>query len=153
MECPTLERENLRNLPPVQRQGTKWRDGVAILQSKPLTQICSCLKELQGQKQRRDWRKGGPVTGPNWGPSQGEAPMSDTYWCYDVLTDRNIASSERTNKQLTETHADTYTQPIGPTISDLYRWIRERMDKAEEEGNPIGRPIVSTNPDLRSLRH
>jgi hypothetical protein len=32
------------------RQGIKWRDGVAIPQSKTLTQNCSCLKELQGQK-------------------------------------------------------------------------------------------------------
>jgi hypothetical protein len=30
-------------------EGIKWRDGVAIPQSKTLTQICSCLKELQGQ--------------------------------------------------------------------------------------------------------
>jgi hypothetical protein len=30
-----------------ERQGIKWRDGVAIPQSKPLTQNCSCLKELQ----------------------------------------------------------------------------------------------------------
>jgi hypothetical protein len=30
------------------------RDGVAIPQSKTLTQNCSCLKELQGQKWRKD---------------------------------------------------------------------------------------------------
>ena len=35
------------------RQGIKWRDGVAIPQSKTLTQNCSCLKELQRQK----WKK------------------------------------------------------------------------------------------------
>jgi hypothetical protein len=35
---------------PVERWGIKWRDEVAIPQSKTLTQNCSCLKELQGQK-------------------------------------------------------------------------------------------------------
>jgi hypothetical protein len=52
----------------VERQGIKWRDGVAIPQSKTLTHNCSCLKELQGQKWRRDWGKGGPVTGPSLRP-------------------------------------------------------------------------------------
>jgi hypothetical protein len=32
----------------------KWRDRVTKPQSKFLTQNCSCLKELQGQKWRRD---------------------------------------------------------------------------------------------------
>ena len=41
-------------------------------------QNCSCLKELQGQKWRRAWRKGGPGTGPNLDPTQGEAPRPDT---------------------------------------------------------------------------
>jgi hypothetical protein len=37
--------------------GIKWRNGVAIPQSKTQTQICFCLKELQGQKCRRGNRK------------------------------------------------------------------------------------------------
>jgi hypothetical protein len=78
MKCPTEGRGNLESLPPVERQGIKLRDGVAIPQSKTLTQNCSCIKELQGQKWRRDWEKGGPVTSPNWGPAQGEAPRPDT---------------------------------------------------------------------------
>jgi hypothetical protein len=36
------------------RQGIKWRDGVAIPQSKTLMQNCSFMKEQQGQKCRRD---------------------------------------------------------------------------------------------------
>jgi hypothetical protein len=35
------------------KTGHQVRDGVAIPQSKTLTQNCSCVKELQGQK----WRK------------------------------------------------------------------------------------------------
>jgi hypothetical protein len=31
--------------------------------------------------------------------------------------------------------------------SDPSSWIRERLKEAEVEGNPIGRPAVSTNPD------
>ena len=38
-------------------QDIKWRDGVAIPQSKALTQNCFCLKGLQGQTWRRDERK------------------------------------------------------------------------------------------------
>lgn len=34
------------------------------------------IKVLQGQKWRRG--KGGPATGPNWDPTQGEAPRLDT---------------------------------------------------------------------------
>jgi hypothetical protein len=36
-------------------------------------------------------------------------------------------------------------------------WIKEKLEEAEEEGNPIGRPAVSTNLDPESqtltLRH
>ena len=53
----------------VDKQGPKWRDGVTNPQSKFLTQNCSSLKELQGQKWRRDWRKSSPMTSPNWDPS------------------------------------------------------------------------------------
>ena len=37
------------------------------------------------------------------------------YWCYAVLTDRSLAwlSSERPNKQLTETDIDTSSQALG----------------------------------------
>jgi hypothetical protein len=43
-------RGKLYNPPPVEGQGIKWRDEVAIPQSKILTQNCSCLKELQRLK-------------------------------------------------------------------------------------------------------
>jgi len=36
---------------------------------KILTQTCSCLKEMQGQKWSRDRREGHPVTSPTWDPS------------------------------------------------------------------------------------
>jgi hypothetical protein len=34
-------------------------------------------------------------------------------------------------------------------------WIREKLEEAEEKGDPIGRPAVSTNLDLRdsSMKH
>jgi hypothetical protein len=41
-------------------------DGVTNSQSNSLAQNCSCIKELQGQKWRRESRKGGPVIGPTW---------------------------------------------------------------------------------------
>ena len=78
MKYSTMVRGNLQSPPPLEKQGIKWKGGVVIPQSKTLTQNCSCIKELQGQKWRRDWEKGGPVTSPNWGPAQGEAPRPDT---------------------------------------------------------------------------
>jgi hypothetical protein len=52
-KCPAIRRGN-SSPPPVDRQGFKWRDGVNNPQTKFLTQNCSCLKEPQGQKWRRD---------------------------------------------------------------------------------------------------
>ena len=62
----------------VVRQGIKRKDGGANQQSKSLTQKCSCLKELQGQKWRRDFGKGGPVVSPIGDPPPGETPRPDT---------------------------------------------------------------------------
>jgi hypothetical protein len=53
-------------------------------------------------------------------------------------------------QQLTETDADTYTHPW-TEVGDLYGGIRERLEEAEGEGYPIGRPAVSTNPDPKEL--
>ena len=44
-EMPYNGERELVELPSVERQGIKWREGVAIPQSKTLTQ--NCLKELQ----------------------------------------------------------------------------------------------------------
>jgi hypothetical protein len=48
-----MGRGNLKSPPSVDRQGLKWRDRVTNSHSKFL--IYFCLKELQGQKWRRDW--------------------------------------------------------------------------------------------------
>jgi hypothetical protein len=65
-----------------------------------------------------------------------------------VLTDRNLAwpSSERSNKQLTKTDTDTYTQPTDRSQGPLWLMM-ERLEEAEEKGDPIGRPAISTNPE------
>jgi hypothetical protein len=72
MKCPTVGREKLWSPPPPEIQGIKW--GMVTLSEKTLTQNCSCLEELQGQKWRSDWGKGGQVTGRHWDPAQGQAP-------------------------------------------------------------------------------
>lgn len=55
-KCPTMGRGNSKCPPPVGRLGLKWRDGVTNPQSKLLSQDCSCLKELERQKWRRDMK-------------------------------------------------------------------------------------------------
>ena len=59
----------------IDRQGCKWGN---FSQSKFLTQNYFCLKEMQGQKWRRDLRKSFLVTRPICDPSHGWAPKSDT---------------------------------------------------------------------------
>jgi hypothetical protein len=49
----SVEREPVKSIFK-RKAGIKWRDGVAIPQSKTLVQNCSFLIELQGQKWRRD---------------------------------------------------------------------------------------------------
>jgi hypothetical protein len=55
--------------------------------------------------------------------------------------------SERPNKQLKESDADTYTQPMDHPCGR----IKGRMEEAEEESDPIRKPAVSTNLDPRDL--
>ena len=86
-------------------------NGVAIPQSKILTQNCSCLKELQECRRRIDGGQQGSVSSLYWDPVQGEVPRPDTITdALGMLTDRSLAwlPSERPNKQLKEADADIY---------------------------------------------
>jgi hypothetical protein len=64
----------------------------------------------------------------------GEAPRPDTIT--DMLTDRSLPwlSSERPYQQLTETEADTYTQPLdwsrGPSMVELGEGLKELKGRA-----------------------
>jgi hypothetical protein len=59
------------------------------------------------------------VTGPFWDSSQGEAPRPD------IISDAMVCLSlgwlpyERPNKQLKESDADTYTQPMDKSLGPL----------------------------------
>ena len=44
-------------------------------------------------------------------------------------------------------HKQILTVNHWTVVSDFHRTVRERMEEAEGESNPIGRPKVSTNPD------
>jgi hypothetical protein len=72
---------------------------------------------------------------PNFGSISRRGFKSwHNYWCYSVL----IGPTEMilTPNQWTE-------------VGDLCGWIRERLDEAKEDGNRIGRPVVSTgNPEI-----
>ena len=64
-----------------------------------------------------------------------------------MLRDRSLAwlSSERPYQQLTEMDVDTPNH--WTEVRDPYGGIRGRIEGAEGEGDPIGRPAVSTNLD------
>ena len=68
-----------------------------------------------------------------------------------MLADRSLArlSSKRFYQQLTETHADTASH--WTEVGDPYGRVRRRIANAEEDGNPIGRPTIPTNPDSWEL--
>jgi hypothetical protein len=75
-----------------------------------------------------------------------------TLLCYDVFMTGAwhgcplrvpTSSSLRQKQVLTPDH---WTE-----VRDLYAWIRGRIEEAEREIDPIGRPAVSTNPDPREL--
>ena len=76
--------------------------------------------------------------------SRGCSKTWHYYWLYGVLTNRCLERlpSERPNKQLTETNADTYQST---EVLDQCGWIGGRLQESEEEGNHIGWPVVSTN--------
>jgi hypothetical protein len=78
MKCPKVERGNSLSPSSVGRQGIKWRDGVAILQSKTYPELF-LSKITAGTKNEEETEgKGGPVTSLTWDPSQGEASRPDT---------------------------------------------------------------------------
>ena len=64
-----------------------------------------------------------------------------------MLADRSLAwlSSERLYQQLTETDADTANH--WTEVGASYGRVRGRIEGTEGDGNPIGRPTVSTNLD------
>jgi hypothetical protein len=69
------------------RTGDKWRDRVAIRQSKTLTQNCFCLKEME-----KSLRKRSSSDRPKLGSISREGSKTwQCYWCCGVFTDRSLA--------------------------------------------------------------
>lgn len=54
--------------PPLNRQVSKWRNKETIPPTKLSTPNLSCLREVQGQKQSRDWGNSQPITAQIWDP-------------------------------------------------------------------------------------
>jgi hypothetical protein len=104
-----------------------------------------------------NWGKGNPMTGPTWDLAHGGqvwgAPRPDTTtdamlclqtgaWHGSPLRDPS-SSWLRQTQILKSNHWTEVRNPYG--------WIRGRIKGAVGEGNPIGRPAASTDPDSREF--
>jgi hypothetical protein len=98
------------------------------------------IEKRQKERRSSDWPKLGSI-------SRGGSKA----WYYGVLTDRSLSwlPSMRPIKQLSQVQILTSNQ--WTEVGDPCDWIRERLEEAEEEGDPIGRPAVSTNLDPQYL--
>ena len=75
----------------------------------------SLYKRTAGTKTEKNPREKRSSDGLNLGSSsRGDSKAWHYYWCYGLLTDRRLAwlPSERPNKQLKESDADIYIQPM-----------------------------------------
>jgi hypothetical protein len=112
---------NGKNPPPVGRESLKFWERVDNPQSTPLKQNSAFLKNCRDKN--------------------GEK-----------AEDKNLVwlTSERLYQQVTETDVHPYTQLLDWSPA-AYGWIRQRTEEAEWVCNPIKRPEVSINLDLRRI--
>ena len=129
----------LKQPPLVTIQDIQWRDGDTNLPSKFLTQIFSCLKEIQRQKRSRNWRNDGPMTCPTWEPFHGWAPNPDTITdamlCWQTGACLSCPLSGSTNSwpiQMQILTANHWTEPGDPNGRD-----RGRTEGVKWDCNPI----------------
>ena len=104
-----------------------------------IAKVLYCLKTL--------------LTNTFWFSRSWEGPKTcHFYWWYGVLTHMALSwlPSKRHNKQVKESDVDIYTQPMNRSCWLLWLYW-EKLEEAEEEGDPIGRPVVSTNLDSHDL--
>jgi hypothetical protein len=129
------------------------RDGVAIPTVKNSDRELFLFERTAGTKWRRAWGKGGPVTSPKWDPAQEETPRTDTIIEAMVFSQKgayyNCPQKGSTSrwKSLTQ----TFTSNQWTETADPCGWVRVKLEEAEEESNPAGRPAVSTKLDPRDL--
>ena len=122
---------------------------------KSLTHNCPCLNELQGQKWRRDWGKGGPKTGPKWEPAQGEVPRPETVTEAMEHSHKGIYHDchQKNPKNSWKSHVQIFTPNQWTEAVNHCGWSREKLWETEEENNPVGdQQSIKLDP-LRSLRH
>jgi hypothetical protein len=116
------------------RKGIKWRNEVAIPQSKTPTENWSCLREQQGKMEKR-FRERRSKDLHNLGSISREGFMTSLR-----------GSTSRWLRQMQILTTNQWSQVRAPCD-----WIRARVKEAEEEGNPIRRQAVSTNLDCCDL--
>jgi hypothetical protein len=111
-------------------------------------------KRTVGTKVEKSLKKKRSNDRPKWESiSRRSCKAWHYYWCYGVFTDRCLAwlPFERPNKQAKLSDAaDIYTQSMNRS-QDPCNWISKKLEEAEEENDPKGRPTMSTNLDPPNL--
>jgi hypothetical protein len=114
MKYPTKERGKLSRPYPEVRNGTPVEAWGHLPISKILTQNCSCIKEIQGQRVEQKLKEGHPETAPP-GESIPHADTKPRHYCecQEVLAAKSLIqlSPERLCQILINTDVDTQSQP------------------------------------------
>jgi hypothetical protein len=79
---------------------------------------------------------------PNLGSiSRGGSKAWHSYWCYGVLTDKSLTWLSSESPTSSNRDRWRYLNSINELkLGNPCGWIRERLEEADREGYPIGRP-------------
>ena len=96
---------------------------------------------------RKVWGKEGPVIGPKWDPAQ-RRPQDLTLLVRLWSAHKKGPSMTALKKTL---QAAERVRCIYLHLTNGRSWIREKLEEAEEKGNPVGEQAVSINLDFRDF--
>ena len=113
---------------PVFRKGNRVESRDTNPPTKHSIQKLSCLQEMEGQSQSKDYGNGQP-TGQTFDPSHGQSPIYDTVndalLCLQIKASLNYPLRDST-QELTKTDAETHGQRMDRNMEVLWKsWKKD----------------------------